>query len=316
MRGWKPRTYARSWYPASGRQKTWGSNTQGLTAEPVALCGFVWWDLTSGLDEIWFPGSPCFIYYPVDFSFSTTAANRVNRICFSWTSVHSFPFSCFIIIFFHPEFYKWWLAFLSELAAEGMNLRAAMKDGYLLASAFIPSFWAHRASFIFSRQNKGRARGAACLPDTLKPSEDGSFCVVAARERGWQWRKARAPALIVSVFTVTFLPVTESQAGRSEPAGAGWPNQVLCCLEHSEESHPLRLVGGQGPVWVLLLSPFLLGSIRPSILLATDATAFSSILRPENRFLELHATRTRLSVWSQGLEKGEGVPPLPLCQHL
>lgn len=131
-----------------------------------------------------------------------------------------------------------------------------------------------------------------------------------AREAG-SGEKARAPALIVSVFTVTFLPVMESQAGRSEPAGAGWPNQVLCCLEHSEESHPLRLVGGQGPVRVLLLSPFLLGSIRPSILLATDATAFSSILRQENRFLELHATRTRLSVWSQGLEKAKGFLPYP-----
>lgn len=114
MRGWKPRTYARPWYPASGRQKTWGSNTQGLTAEPVALCGFVWWDLTSGLDEIWLPGSPCFIYYPVDFSFSTTAANRVNWICFSWTSVHSFPFGCFIIIFFIQIFISdGWCSFLN-----------------------------------------------------------------------------------------------------------------------------------------------------------------------------------------------------------
>lgn len=41
-----------------------------------------------------------------------------------------------------------------------------------------------------------------------------------AREAG-SGEKARAPALIVSVFTVTFLPVMESQAGRSEPAGAG-----------------------------------------------------------------------------------------------
>lgn len=54
MIGWKPRTYARSWHPAFGRQKTWGSNAQGLTAEPAAaLCGFVWWDLKNGLDEIW-----------------------------------------------------------------------------------------------------------------------------------------------------------------------------------------------------------------------------------------------------------------------
>lgn len=138
----------------------------------------------------------------------------------------------------------------------------------------------------------------------------------AAREGGWRWRKARAWALIVSVFTVTFLAVTESQAGRSEPAGAGWPNQALCCLEHSVESHPLWLVGGQGPVWVLPLSPFLLGSLRPSILLAIDTTAFFSTLRQENGFLELPATRTRLSVRSQGLEKDEGVPLLSPSQHL
>lgn len=191
-----------------------------------------------------------------------------------------------------------------------------MKDGYLLRSAFIPSFWAHRASFIFSPQNKGRARGSACWPDTLKPSEDGSLCDVAAREGGWRWRKARAWALIVSVFTVTFLAVTESQAGRSEPAGAGWPNQALCCLEHSVESHPLRLFGGQGPVWVLSLSPFVLGSIRPSILLAVDSTAFFSTLRQEKGSLELPTTRTRLSVRSQGLEKGEGVPLLSPSQCL
>ena len=74
-------------------------------------CGSMWfclvgsyewirWDLAfSAYSSHRLPGSPSFISYPVDFSFFTSAANRVSWICFSWTSVHSFPFSCFIFIF-------------------------------------------------------------------------------------------------------------------------------------------------------------------------------------------------------------------------
>lgn len=66
----------------------------------VASYEWIRWDLAlSAYSSHRLPGSPSFISYPVDFSFFTSAANWVNWICFSWPSVHSFPFNCFVFIF-------------------------------------------------------------------------------------------------------------------------------------------------------------------------------------------------------------------------
>lgn len=56
------------------------------------------------------------------------------------------------------------------------------------------------------------------MPDTGKGEMAVSVVLLPGREAG-SGDKARAWTLIVSVFTVTFLAVTERQAGRFEPAG-------------------------------------------------------------------------------------------------